>query len=74
MKRIGAIAVKHVERHLGIKHVLGQLLERQQIDGLLVQFVHAALAAFGGGLQNGDHGILQFCHFLCPQQQQRQHH
>ena len=30
------VARKHIERYLLIEHVLGQRLERQQIDGLLM--------------------------------------
>src|SRR5208337_876070 len=51
-----AVARNHVERHLGIEDVFGQGLKRQQIDGLLVQLVHAFLALFGGWLENSGYG------------------
>ena len=43
---ISAVSRHHVERHLGIENVFGQLLERKQVHGLLVKFVHALLAMF----------------------------
>ena len=41
--------------HLRVEHGLGQFLKREQVHGLLVEFVHSLLAAFGGGFKHGRH-------------------
>src|SRR2546430_85217 len=58
--RCGPLPVpsNHVKGHLGIEHVFGQLLERQQVHRLLVKLVHALLPVFGRGLEDScDHAL-----------------
>ena len=71
--RLLAVAGQHVEGHLSIENTLRQLLKREQIHGLLVQFVHALLAVFGRGLKHGGRGSNHLAGLLHAQQQESQH-
>src|SRR5579871_2836786 len=53
--RSQAVTGHHVEGDLRIENIFGQRLERKQIHGLLVQFVHAPLSMLGGRLEDGCH-------------------
>src|SRR5579884_2055611 len=44
---------QHVERKLSAKHLVFDALEIQQIDRLLLQFVHTGVATLRGRLQDG---------------------
>ena len=54
LQRLFAIARQQVEAELRVEDVGLQFLERQHGDGLLLQFVEAALAAFAGRLEDVD--------------------
>ena len=43
LRRLLSVACHHVESHLDVKYFFRQRLERKQIHGLLVKFVHAFL-------------------------------
>ena len=47
-----AVSRQQVEAELRVEHFRFQLLEREHADGLLPQFVEAALAALAGWLEN----------------------
>ena len=53
-----AVARHHVEGHLGVEHFFRQLLEGQQVHGLLVEFVHALLSVLGRRLEDRGHDPL----------------
>src|SRR5579872_5137403 len=73
-RRALPIACDHVEGHLHVKNILGQLLERKQVHGLLVQLVHPFLPVFRRGLKYSCDGALDGDCLLHAQQQQRKHH
>ena len=52
------VARRQVEGHLDVEHTFRQLLEGEQIHGLLVQFVHSLLAVLRRRLKHGgDHAF-----------------
>src|SRR5207244_8107028 len=61
---VRSVSLREVERHLGIENVLGQLLERQKVDGLFVQLVHALLPVFRSGLHYGTDNSATLAGFL----------
>lgn len=52
--RLLAVTRHHVESHLHVEDILRQGLEGEQVHGLLVQFVHAALAVLRSRFKNCD--------------------
>ena len=72
--RLLSVAAYHIESHLDVEHILGQLLERQQIHGLLVQFVHPLLSMFGCGLIHGGDRAFDLARSVRSQQDESQHH
>ena len=59
-----AIADQQIERNLRVKHVLRKIVKGEQVDGLLVQFVHTTASLFGsrlvqsGGERSDSSGLL----------------
>src|SRR5215467_12943376 len=51
-RRLFAISREHVEAQLRVVDFFRLALEREQTDGLLLQFVDAGLAALAGGLEH----------------------
>jgi hypothetical protein len=68
------VAGNHVEGHLRIENILRQWLKREQVHGLLVQFVHALLSVFGGRFKYRGHRPFHRAGFLRPQHEQREHY
>src|SRR5579872_2242281 len=64
-----AVTRDHVERDLRVENIFWQRLKREQIHGLLVQFVHASLAVLGGWFECGRDGALDRGCFVCTQEQ-----
>src|SRR6266404_2992587 len=54
LERLLAVAGQQIETELGVEHVLVEFLKRQRRDGLLLQLIEAALAAFAGRLEYVD--------------------
>src|SRR5581483_10999244 len=69
-----AITDNQIERDLNIKNSLEQLLEREQVHCLLVQFVHSELAVFRNKLKDGGYHAPYLSCFTCPKDQEGQHH
>src|ERR1700674_5306520 len=70
--RLLAIAGHHIEGHLRVEDVFRQRLKGEQVYRLLVQFVHAALAMFGGRFKNRGYRAPDRARFPDSPQKQRQ--
>ena len=73
-ERFGSLPVArhHVERHLDVEHILRQVLKGEQVDRLLVQFVHSLLAVLGCRLKHGGDHALDLGGLFGAQSEQRE--
>ncbi len=67
-----SVARHHIEGYLDIEDVLRQLLEGQQIDRLLMEFIHPLLAVLRRRFKHGRDHALYFGSLLAPQSEQRE--
>src|SRR5215831_13874188 len=66
--RFLTISRDQIECDLSVKYIFRQRLERQEIHGLLVEFVHAALSVLRSRLQNGGDRLLDRTDFFRAQE------
>src|SRR5689334_14396236 len=71
-QRLFAVTIDHVERNLGVEDTFRQLLEREQVNRLLMQLVHSAAPVLRRRLQYRDSGARYLADLLRAQHQQRQ--